>query len=785
MLFTVSRDIVFLQELLEGANCMETPVKLPLGGYIQGTAPMKVPRFQRPYAWTDDEIADFIQDLRRTSAQRRELDGDRRDGEIHFFGGILSTQFAQPDTTPTYTNEVIDGQQRVATVILTLVVLRKAFSHVVSMLEAEGRGASDEAVLARGLGDSIWDLYLSYSHQDLRTGKADRRHALTLSDLDSTFFKAIVGGAEPTVPRNSPPSHTRIRNAFRKLERELVAPIYEDGGSGFTNQVEALRDILVVLTKNFYVIKLYTQANRREAYQLFMVLNDRGVSLSDAELLRTRSLELLQAPEFARLQSEVADSWDRVFEASNSDVSGFLAAYFASRTGERAPRRNLYDAFLNHIFPDHDSFEDERAAEEFRDLIQQLQREHVAYRAIAAGEWPFESANASYWHQKRLERLTGVLGRKGDIPLLLAAWAVNPNDDTDFSRFVDQMERFGFRWHAANAHSGTLSEAYYEQAVQLRADPFGYSFQDFVAEMSPLVASHVPDSDFEAGLQSRLRYGSSPTNRVVKHALTTVDDYWKGLHDHPTTRHPELKPGVETAYDLSQVQIEHVYPQEPQVGHREAALDAVVHQVGNLTFLSSADNIGVSNKPFIEKRTGYRTASSRMTRALADEMTWSSTMVSNRGDQLVGYLKRIYALSEDALSGVVAHRAHWLVSQNDGPNPYGDVFGQQYGYRAKLPNGRRVKAGDIAVIMILGPKKSERLRQIAGIAEIANIAADDDGTRRAIFSRFFELPRWIHIDSLTEDPRSNRQHSINRVSAEFVEQFLPEDMSLGDLPEVM
>lgn len=764
---------------------METPVKLPLGGYIQGTAPMHVPRFQRPYAWSTDEVADFIQDLSRTVERRQGIDGGDREGELHFFGGILSTQFAQPDTTPTYVNEVIDGQQRLATVFLTLIAIRKGLLETLAGLEAQHLTESGAATLARGLAETIWKSYLTYSHQDLRTGKTEQRQALILSDLDRDFFKTIVSGVYPKTAVGSPPSHKRLRDAYRTLERNLISPVLENAEYDSAARVEALRDILVVLTKNFYVVKLFTQANRREAYRLFMVLNDRGTSLSDAELLRTRSLELLQASRFGQLQEQVAASWDAVFESTNNDVSAFLAAFYASRTGQRAPRRNLYDAYIGNIFPDVDDFVDESSAETFRDLILGLQREHVAFRQISDGEWPFENPTASFWLQRRLERLVSVLGRKGDIPLLLAAWAVSPDDDSEFGKFVNQMERYGFRWFAGSAHSGTLSEAYYEQAVQLRADPEGYGFKDFVAELDTFVAHHVPDSQFRSGLEARLRYGSGPTNRIIKHALTTIEDYWRGLHDDDFARYPALTPGVEAAFDLAQVQIEHVYPQDPQDGNWSDALSSMLHSLGNLTFLSGLDNISVSNKPFEEKRTAYRAAASRMTRSLADEIVWTETVVRKRGTEFVTFLERIYALESLSTSSSSSHRAHWLVAQNGEMSPYGDVFGVQYAYRANLPNGRRVRAGDIMVIMLLGPKGSNRRRDIAAIAEIAVVENEPDGGRIARFSRFLELDPHVDLSAMQSDPRSNRQHSINRVPAAFVEQLFPPGLSIDTLPPVV
>ena len=45
---------------------------------------------------------------------------------------------------------------------------------------------------------------------------------------------------------------------------------------------------------------------RSEAYQIFQVLNDRGVNLGKGDLLRARTLELLDETKYQRIQTQVS-----------------------------------------------------------------------------------------------------------------------------------------------------------------------------------------------------------------------------------------------------------------------------------------------------------------------------------------------------------------------------------------------------------------------------------------------------------------------------------------------
>ena len=72
----------------------------------------RVPKYQRNYAWTDEQIADFIGDLRKCHASRG-LGNSRS----HFFGGLVSVEIRIPGSARRQC-DLVDGQQRLATFIL-------------------------------------------------------------------------------------------------------------------------------------------------------------------------------------------------------------------------------------------------------------------------------------------------------------------------------------------------------------------------------------------------------------------------------------------------------------------------------------------------------------------------------------------------------------------------------------------------------------------------------------------------------------------------------------------
>ena len=79
---------------------------------FQPTEIFKLPLYQRPYAWTKDQWADLLEDILSLT-----------ENDIHFFGAIVvvPTQEATQGLKSFY---VIDGQQRLATILIWLSAIR-------------------------------------------------------------------------------------------------------------------------------------------------------------------------------------------------------------------------------------------------------------------------------------------------------------------------------------------------------------------------------------------------------------------------------------------------------------------------------------------------------------------------------------------------------------------------------------------------------------------------------------------------------------------------------------
>ena len=80
------------------------------------------------------------------------------------------------------------------------------------------------------------------------------------------------------------------------------------------------------------------------------MLNDRGAGLTEGDLLKSKTLEVLEK-HFPVKQESLQISWDSILSDEPKQVETFLRYYFASVCGYRVGRTTMYDEYLSNFFP--------------------------------------------------------------------------------------------------------------------------------------------------------------------------------------------------------------------------------------------------------------------------------------------------------------------------------------------------------------------------------------------------------------------------------------------------
>jgi hypothetical protein len=555
----------------------------------------RVPRYQRAFDWDGDQVGDFARDVVEVVQARLKGSSSR-----HFFGAVISIHEHQSAF------EIVDGQQRLTTYLLSLKELRDRWLQLGEAARTKKKQVSKRAFER---AEEVQQIVL--------IGPQPR---LELSKRDKDYFADLINDSASEPKSTADQSHKHLWKAQTKLREDLFDRLLSNV-TQLERRQDRLEAIQNALLKDGYVVHLNT-TDGDEAYRLFMVLNDRGKPLSAGDLLRTYTLAVLEG--YPPQQDAAERDWDVILRRGERFVNRFLAAYYSSHTGTRVPTGEMYDRFRKRFLKD--PIDTAQAAKRLRDTISELLVEAETFASLINGDWPFEKAHKPAWDQDRLRRLVKSLGHRLADPLLLVV--ARRSTETSFRDLVRMLEPFAFRYiDIVSANAGRVEGVYFKHAKRLRGSG-NFDKQELRRELKDLLQRYARDEIFIPQLEEQLRFSSSRTNskKLIKHFLTTLEDHEEWFKKGAQGR-PQVKDKTKV-FDLDTVNIEHVYPQNPS--KEEPMLNPLKHTLGNLTALDQNEGSIAGNKEFPDKKAIYRSSEFKITKPLGRLQKWDQERIRKR-----------------------------------------------------------------------------------------------------------------------------------------------------------
>lgn len=614
------------------------PETINIGDLLYRRVPFRVPKYQRAYAWEKDhEIADYISDMNRTLDMRK-----RGEPENHFMGGLVTVDNNAPGTYYGRFYEVVDGQQRLSTLLITIALLARAYRTVASLAGVEGNSSIEDE--ATSYFETIKNDYMYFKETIPNEGTRTTLR-LQLSDADDVFFNRLIDldTIIPKVDGNERASHKRLLQAYLTINDDLFESVVKDANESLREKLTYLLNLQKSILDDCSII-LIKSDNRMEAYKLFAILNDRGKALSEGDLLRLYTLELLDKSkhDFVGHFDTVKDAWDKILWYEDEAIEGFLRAYYPSHLGRRAPSRDLPDSYLKAFFFEQNTEIDKPKADRIRDRIENMRIESQKYHLIANGQWPYGDKPISNWDRDRLKRLVIHLKIVICIPLLLSA--CHHLSENQFAELVFMLERFAFRYITiVGAHASPFGSICNKQAKRIRDEKDQYSLNEIKVDLSKLLKERASDSLFSAGIEENLNYEIYSRRIIIRYFLTTLEDYYTS-YDQNRGNDNRLKPEKIRVFDLDQTTIEHIYPQNPDPLDIVSNLEPLKNSIGNLTILVPEDNLQLGNDSFARKKPEYSRSSLFMNREIGKLSRWDKDELLKRRDTLVDMAKRVFKL---------------------------------------------------------------------------------------------------------------------------------------------
>lgn len=598
------------------------PTSLPISELLSSRYPIRVPHYQRAYAWDDEQVEDLIHDVEKLLPERSGTRG-------HFYGAMVAITVpdsAEPGST---TYEIVDGQQRLATFCLLLARIAERAQTL--KVEAIAANKSAEAKRLGVLTERIRSSYLEYDRYDVDAGVKSTQPRLCLSRADDAVFQDLIAGKPITTTRDS---HRLLEKASSLLAKELVAG--QTAHADITKNRKGLQRLMEAVVDDSFVIHIVSDT-RPSGYRLFAVLNDRGARLTVGDLLRNHTLELLDGKN-SDLE-RVATLWDDVLTAGADATDRFLITYYTSLTGKRTNRTEMFDDFVNLRFKPGVN------PAEIVSEVTKMKTELAMFNAIDKGEWPYDASDQSQkvkdWQRSRLKRLVETLRHELAMPLLLAARA--RGDEIVFAELTHMLEIFAFRYkNVCGAHATPASTAYYKECSRIRTHGLN-SVGDLAtlrSELNNLIASRATDAVFTNAIQDRLAYdagGAARTN--IRHLLCTLEEYgeWlrKGASGAPV-------PSMTSITDITEATIEHIYPQHADT--QDPDLQPLINRIGNLSYWGPKENGAAANDLFPAKKSFYKVSCIGLNRDLGQLTKWDLAAFKKREGQLIANACKVFTV---------------------------------------------------------------------------------------------------------------------------------------------
>lgn len=544
-----------------------------LTSYLEGNKiRFFIPVYQRKYEWKQENCLQLYKDLCRLSKEQR---------SSHFFGSIVASIVPNNGI---FEHHIIDGQQRITTVILMFLAMYKLLS--------EGKLQSE----SDSLKEEIFETYLISKFK-----KGEERFRLVPVAADREAFYKLFGDTEDyDKSSNLTINYEFFYNLF--LREEITLDDLNDA----INKLEIIN---------------ITLEHGDNAQLIFESLNSTGLALEEGDKIRNY---VLMGQEPSSQEKLFDDYWKKIEGFTQDHVSDFVRDYLSIKQQLTPNINSVYPAFKRYVE------ENELAIElVLEDLLKYARLYHKLL--TCRSELGNQRLDDCLYRLKKLE-ITVIR------PFFLEVLKLNLDGKIptqDVLRVFLITENYLFRRNICDVPTNALNKIFVTLNKEIiRFDNSVNNYVDkyiFALESKKESGRFPNDEEFANALDQkqvylmRGRYKAYLFERFENYGTVEVKD-------------------VNTLLENNTYTIEHIMPQHltPQwqedLGENYEDIHSEwLHRLANLTL--SGYNPNLSNKTFAEKRDavdgGYRNSGIRMNQVIAQFEKWGIKELTDRSARMV------------------------------------------------------------------------------------------------------------------------------------------------------
>lgn len=531
---------------------------------------------------------------------------NRRDTDVYFLGTMV---LYKKDGK----HYVIDGQQRLAALTILFAVIR-------------------DSIKDQQFSSTLHTLIFQEENSLMGTPKAER---VTPWPKLETYFKEYV------YERNKTKTFLETGPRASIEKDDPIFHLYEaiQAYHGQLSQLdeEQLKTLAKYFLNNVYIVHIVT-SERTSAIRLFNVLNNRGVPLSSADIIKSENLEAIPDAE----RENYALKWISLEEKLGRDelekLLGFLRTVKAK-----------YKAVVS-LDAEYEKLYEEKLLVKGEQFIEYLEKATDIYdRKIVKAKIHSADSREQNRYSVLLKMMKEYIPFGDWIPPLLAFSEKFKSADSHIVSFLDNLERKTFvEWAAGFSETERLTS--FSRVIELVDN--GTEPKDIIDSM----------------LTYRSRTSSSMRGRFIDYTDASsvretlsrmlADDQFYSLKGGKMAKYVLLRSDMEL-WDLEafpgyygRITVEHVLPQSPEAGgywskrYNPDEMKIWTNRLGNLLLLSGRKNTSAGNLPFPEKKETYfrkKSTPFKLTQEALAYSDWDLQTLSKRHSDMMNRVSDLYA----------------------------------------------------------------------------------------------------------------------------------------------
>lgn len=517
---------------------------------------LAVPIYQRAYAWEEKNVEELL------------LDIDQSLPHDYFIGSIVINQTKNEGIW-----EVVDGQQRLATITII-------FSAIRDFLKTN----NDETAAKKIERDYICEI-------DIRSKEPIPK--LTLGNDDNDYFLSrIIKNVHKELLKES---HKRINKAYEVAYRFIENKVKRDMGKhGF---IFDLNDFIKERIK-IIIVKVPDESN---AFTIFETLNDRGLALSQSDLIKNHLFNKAGT----RIK-EVQNYWIEMSGAieaaqDEEEIIKYIRYFWSSRNG-LTREKDLFSKIKNKIT-------NQNLSVSFLNDLQSLTNKYLALL----------NQNHSFWNEyskttkEYIEKLNGLYLYQ-NMPLLLAIVNLFSKEE------VERALKLTLSWSVRNlitgsVPGGTLEREFSNQAKKIN-DGEIKNAKDLLWSAKNLIPSDIQ-------FKEAFSIANVAKNTLAQYYLIEIEKNYSKNNEKSVDK------------NFDNVNLEHILPQTINKSNNWPQFNEDEHKtfykrIGNLTLLKTKKNSDLKSDNFENKKNEYKKSEIQITKNLGDIQDWTPDAIKQR-----------------------------------------------------------------------------------------------------------------------------------------------------------